>query len=248
MGGALLRVEDVGVTFGGLRALQGIDLAVAAGRTLAILGPNGAGKTTLFNVVAGAIVPTTGRVVLDGRDLSGAAPSRRSMLGIARTFQITQPFEHLTVRENVMVGLVAHGASMAEARGRAGEHAAFVGLGPKLEAPARTLSTGQRKRLELARAMATGPRLLLLDEVTGGVDKPSVPGLLDLVRRLREERGVAIVVVEHSMEVLTALADEAVFLDRGRIVARGTMAEVAGHEAVRRVYLGEPEEAADALL
>ncbi|ESR26938.1 ABC transporter ATP-binding protein [Lutibaculum baratangense] len=235
----LLDVNQVTVRFGGLVALDRVDLHVEPGRTTAILGPNGAGKTTLFNAVAGVVHPTSGAISLDGRDITKALPSRRSRDGIARTFQITQPFVGLTVRENVMVSIVSRGVAMREARDEAAEYVSFVGLGPKMDEPARTLSTGQRKRLELARALATKPRLLLLDEVTGGVDRPSIPEILDLIRRLRDERGITIVVVEHNMEVLFGLADDAVFLNRGEVVVTGSMAEVAEHEAVRRIYLGD---------
>jgi branched-chain amino acid transport system ATP-binding protein len=138
-----------------------------------------------------------------------------------------------------MVGLTTQGVSMRAARDRAVEFVEFVGLSAKLDAPSRSLSTGQRKRLELARALSTDPKLLLLDEVTGGVDRPSVPQILDLIRRMREERGITVVVVEHNMEVLLGLADDAVFLNRGELVLRGSMQEVAEHETVRRIYLGD---------
>ncbi|WP_363322967.1 ATP-binding cassette domain-containing protein [uncultured Jannaschia sp.] len=146
--------------------------------------------------------------------------------------------------ENVAVAIVSRGASMGAARRDAAEYVDFVGLGAKATSPARTLSTGQRKRLELARALATRPRLLLLDEVTGGVDQPSVPELLDLIRRLRVERGITVLVIEHKMDVLHGLADDAVFLDRGRVVTSGSMADIAAHGEVRRIYLGDADAAA----
>ncbi len=235
----LLEVDEVTVRFGGLVALNNVNLHVEQGRTTAILGPNGAGKTTLFNAVAGAVRPASGRITFDDSNITTALPSQRCRSGIARTFQITQPFVDLTIVENVMVAIVSRGVSMREARREAADYVTFVGLGQKMDAPARTLSTGQRKRLELARALATKPRLLLLDEVTGGVDKPSIPEILDLIRRLRDERGITIVVVEHNMEVLFGLADDAVFLNRGEVVVTGSMAEVAEHEVVRRIYLGD---------
>ncbi|OWU69268.1 hypothetical protein ATO2_09360 [Roseovarius sp. 22II1-1F6A] len=235
----LLQVDQLTVTFGGIVALRDVDLRVMSGRTTAILGPNGAGKTTLFNAVAGVVTPSSGRILLGDADISAERPSIRSKRGIARTFQITQPFSGLTVIENVMVAIVSRGVGMAEARNEAADYVDFVGLGAKLDAPARTLSTGQRKRLELARALATRPRLLLLDEVTGGVDRPSIPEILDLIRRLREERGITVLVVEHNMEVLFGLADDAIFLNRGEVVVRGSMQEVAEHDAVRRIYLGD---------
>ncbi|UOM32591.1 ABC transporter ATP-binding protein [Acuticoccus sp. I52.16.1] len=239
----LLSIDQVSVRFGGLVALQKVDLVVETGRTTAILGPNGAGKTTLFNAVAGVVRPSAGSISFDARDITAALPSWRCRQGIARTFQITQPFADLTVRENVMVAVTSRGVSMRAARAEAEEYVDFVGLGGKIDEPSRTLSTGQRKRLELARALATKPRLLLLDEVTGGVDRPSIPDILDVIRRLREERGITILVVEHNMEVLFGLADDAIFLNRGEVVVAGPMAEVAEHEAVRRIYLGGDDDA-----
>ncbi|WP_203566151.1 ABC transporter ATP-binding protein [Aurantimonas aggregata] len=236
---ALLNVENVTVKFGGIVALQEVDLSVRTGQTTAILGPNGAGKTTLFNVIAGSIRPTSGNVIFEGDDVTGKSPSSRCHFGIARTFQITQPFGGLTVLENVMVPLVAKSTPMHAAREEAASYVDFVGLSAKMDDPARMLSTGQRKRLELARALATRPRLLLLDEVTGGVDRPSIPQILDLIRRMRKERGITIVVVEHNMEVLLGLADDAIFLNRGEVIVAGSMAEVAEHEGVRRIYLGD---------
>ncbi|HEV7416919.1 MAG TPA: ABC transporter ATP-binding protein [Tianweitania sediminis] len=239
-----LETDRVTVAFGGIVALKDVSLSVVQGKTTAILGPNGAGKTTLFNAVAGAVRPTSGKVYFQGADITNASPSRRCHAGIARTFQITQPFGGLSVRENVMVALAARGVAMKEARAEASTYIDFVGLNAKAEDPARILSTGQRKRLELARALSTHPKLLLLDEVTGGVDRPSIPELLDVIRRLREERGITIVVVEHNMEVLLGLADNAFFLNRGEVVVTGSVEEVADHEAVRRIYLGDADVAA----
>ncbi|WP_411976671.1 ABC transporter ATP-binding protein [Sulfitobacter faviae] len=239
MTGNLLEVSQATVQFGGVLALDHVDLTVKEGQTMAILGPNGAGKTTLFNVVAGVVPPSQGTIRLGGTDVTKATSSLRSANGIARTFQITQPFSGLTVIENVMVAIVSRGHSMSAAHEEAAEYVEFVGLGAKLNEPARTLSTGQRKRLELARALATKPRLLLLDEVTGGVDRPSIPQILDLIRRLREEHGITVLVVEHNMEVLFGLADKAIFLNRGKVLVTGTMQEVAEHEAVRSIYLGD---------
>ncbi|MBS9721352.1 ABC transporter ATP-binding protein [Tianweitania sp. BSSL-BM11] len=239
-----LKTDQLTVAFGGIVALSNVTLSIAEGRTTAILGPNGAGKTTLFNAIAGAVRPTGGRVFFQGADITKASPSRRCHSGIARTFQITQPFSGLSVRENVMVPLAAGGMSMKQAREEASTYIDFVGLNAKAEDPARVLSTGQRKRLELARALSTHPKLLLLDEVTGGVDRPSIPELLNVIRRLREERNITIVVVEHNMEVLLGLADDAFFLNRGEVIVEGSIAEVADHETVRRIYLGDADAAA----
>ncbi|WP_162784714.1 ABC transporter ATP-binding protein [Paracoccus suum] len=244
----LLNLSNVTVRFGGLTALKDISLALPQGSALGLLGPNGAGKTTLFNVIAGAVRPTEGRVVFDGRDITAASSSARSGGGIARTFQITQPFTSLTVRENVMVALTAAGMAMRGAFSAAVEYVGFVGLRAKIDESAASLSTGQRKRLELARALATRPKLLLLDEVTGGVDRPSIPGLVETIRQLHAERDLTLVVVEHHMDFLKALVDRAMFLDRGAHVLSGSFAEVAADPRVRDIYLGDPLEleAADA--
>lgn len=235
----LLALKDISVRFGGLTALQGININLSRGSSLGLLGPNGAGKTTLFNVIAGAVTSSSGQVVFDGNDVTADASSRRSRTGIARTFQITQPFTSLTVRENVMVALTAAGMGMRQARGAAEEYVDFVGLRAKIDDAAAGLSTGQRKRLELARALATRPKLLLLDEVTGGVDRPSIPGLVETIRTLHAERGLTLVVVEHHMDFLGALVDEALFLDQGRQIVSGSLAEVAADPRVRDIYLGD---------
>jgi len=235
----LLSLSNISVRFGGLTALDGVSFALRRHASLGLLGPNGAGKTTLFNVIAGAVRPSEGRVLFDGRDVTSDATSARSHAGIARTFQITQPFVSLTVRENVMVALTAAGLSMREAHSAAGEYVDFVGLRAKIDDAASGLSTGQRKRLELARALATRPKLLLLDEVTGGVDRPSIPGLVDTIRALHAERGLTLVVVEHHMDFLGALVDEALFLDQGRQVVAGSLAQVAADPRVRDIYLGD---------
>ncbi|WP_134725350.1 ABC transporter ATP-binding protein [Paracoccus luteus] len=235
----LLRLKDISVRFGGLTALNGISLDLRRNASLGLLGPNGAGKTTLFNVIAGAVRPSTGRVTFDGRDVTGDATSARSRAGVARTFQITQPFISLTVRENVMVALTAAGMAMRQAHGAAAEYVDFVGLRAKIDDAASGLSTGQRKRLELARALATRPKLLLLDEVTGGVDRPSIPGLVETIRALHAERGLTMVVVEHHMDFLGALVDEALFLDQGEQLVSGSLAQVAADARVRDIYLGD---------
>ena len=233
----ILAVEGLGIRFGGLVAVNDVSFQVRRGEVFGLLGPNGAGKTTLFHLIAGALRPTTGRIRFEGRDITGLRPDQRSRLGIARTFQITQPFAELTVEENVMAaGLVRH-RSLAEMRHAAGPFVDMVGLGHKRHALAKELSTGQRKRLELARAMATGPRLLLLDEVTGGVDQASIPGLIDLVAKLRET-GVTLVLVEHNMRVIMRLSDRMMFLNRGEKLAEGAPDAIASHPDVVNLYLG----------
>jgi branched-chain amino acid transport system ATP-binding protein len=233
----LLEIRGLTKRFGGVYASHDVSFDVDAGAIVGLIGPNGAGKTTLFNLVTGFLAPDTGEVRFDGRTITGLRPDVLSRRGVARTFQILKPFPRLTVEENVMVGALAQGDSMAVARARARRCLELVGIGHKAVDLARNLSTGQRKRLEMARAMATRPRLLLLDEVTGGVDQPSIPGLIELVGRLRGE-GVTLLVIEHNVRVIMELADKIVFLHLGEKLAEGTPAEIARHPAVRSLYLG----------
>lgn len=234
----LLKVEAITMTFGGIVAIDDLSLEVRQGQILALMGPNGAGKTTTFHVIAGVHKPDRGRILFHDRDITGMRPDGRCRAGLARTFQITQPFEQLSVTENIMVGARPFHSSMAELRKASEAYADKVGLGEKLDAPAGGLSTGQRKRLELARAMATRPSLLLMDEVTGGVDMKSIPGLIELVRRLRAE-GLTIVLIEHNMKVISELADEAIFMNRGARMVSGSPSAVASDPAVVELYLGE---------
>jgi branched-chain amino acid transport system ATP-binding protein len=236
----LLKVEGITMAFGGIVAVDNLQFSVQPGEILALMGPNGAGKTTTFHMIAGVYTPNSGSIIFDREDITRLRPDRRCRAGLARTFQITQPFSELTVVENVMVGAIAHHASMAEARNAARRYVDMVGLSERADVLAKGLSTGQRKRLEMARAMATRPKLLLLDEVTGGVDMASVPGLIELVKRLRAE-GLTLIIIEHNMKVITELADRAIFMNRGVRMAEGTPAEIARHPEVIELYLGEEE-------
>lgn len=234
---ALLEAKSITKRFGGLVANKEICLEVNQGEVLGLIGPNGAGKTTFFNVIAGVYRPDSGRLTFEGREISSLPPYAINRLGIARTFQIPRPFPSLTVLENVIVGLTVR------ARGRAGieeaaELIAAVGLTAKMHAPAGGLSTGQRKRLELAKALSTNPKLLLLDEVTGGVDQRSIPGLIQLVHQVRD-RGVTLVVIEHNTAVMRQLADRIVAFHLGEVIAQGTPAEVAMNPDVIKIYLGD---------
>ena len=234
----LLEVDGITMAFGGIVAVDNLSFSVHPGEILALMGPNGAGKTTTFHVIAGVHTPTRGRIVFDGQDITRLRPDGRCRAGIARTFQITQPFHELSVEENVMVGALAHHRTMADARLAARRYVETVGLAGRGDVLAKGLSTGQRKRLEMARAMATQPKLLLLDEVTGGVDQKSIPGLIELVKRLRSE-GLTLVIIEHNMRVISELADRAIFMNRGIRMAEGTPAEIARHPDVVELYLGE---------
>lgn len=234
----LLQVDAITMRFGGIVAIDNLSLDVKQGQILALMGPNGAGKTTTFHVIAGVHKPTSGRILFQGQDITAMRPDGRCRAGVARTFQITQPFEQLSVTENIMVGARPFHHSMAELRKASEAFADQVGLGDRLDTPAKGLSTGQRKRLELARAMATRPKLLLMDEVTGGVDMKSIPGLIDLVKSLRRG-GLTIVLIEHNMKVINDLADEAIFMNRGARMVSGTPYQVATDPAVVELYLGE---------
>ncbi|MFN2646027.1 MAG: ABC transporter ATP-binding protein [Burkholderiales bacterium] len=235
---SLLRVRGVTKRFGGITANRGISFDVAAGELVGIIGPNGAGKSTLFECISGFYRPDAGVVELDGAPLGGVSPDNVCRRGIARTFQKLRPFQGMTVAENVMVGALTRTHDVKHAREQAHEWLRRVGLAEKAKAHARTLSTGQRKRLELARALATQPRLLLLDEVTGGVDQRSIPGLVKLVRELHAG-GLTLLVIEHNMRVVTAVAQRIIALHMGEVIADGAPEAVARDRKVVEAYLGQ---------
>jgi branched-chain amino acid transport system ATP-binding protein len=235
---SLLRVRGLTKRFGGITANRGITFDVAAGELVGIIGPNGAGKSTLFECISGFYRPDDGAVELDGTRLTRLSPDRVCRLGVARTFQKLRPFQGLTVVENVMVGALTRIHDVRHAREQAHEWLRRVGLLEKANAHARTLSTGQRKRLELARALATQPRLLLLDEVTGGVDQRSIPGLVELVRELHAG-GLTLLVIEHNMRVVTAVARRIIALHMGEVIADGAPSAVARDAKVVEAYLGQ---------
>ncbi len=234
---SLLSVSGVTKRFGGVSANNGISFEVAPGELVGIIGPNGAGKSTLFECISGFYRPDEGEVRLDGERITGLAPDAVCRRGIARTFQKLRPFQGMTVLENVMVGALTRTKDVKHAREQAREWLSRVGLDEKVDAHARTLSTGQRKRLELARALATEPRVLLLDEVTGGVDQRTIPGLVQLVRDLHG-RGLTLLVIEHNMRVITAIAQRIVALYMGEVIADGAPEAVARDRKVVEAYLG----------
>ena len=234
----LLSVAGVTKRFGGIVANRGISFDVAPGELVGVIGPNGAGKSTLFEIITGFYRPDEGEVRLDGARLTGLSPDVVCRRGVARTFQKLRPFQGLSVLDNVMVGALTRTKDVRHARERARELVGKVGLAEKVEAHARTLSTGQRKRLELARALATEPRVLLLDEVTGGVDQRTIPELVRLVRDLHAG-GLTLLVIEHNMRVITAVAQRIVALHLGEVIADGTPDAIARDPRVVEAYLGQ---------
>jgi branched-chain amino acid transport system ATP-binding protein len=233
----MLEVRGLSKRFGGLQAVSGVDLDVAPGSITALIGPNGAGKTTSFAMIAGFIRPDAGRVRFLGEDITGRRPDRIAASGMVRTFQITQPFAGLTVAENIRVGAFLRTADAGEAMARARALGEELGLGPMLDRPAAALTVAGRKRLEVARALATRPKLLLLDEVMAGLNPSEINDIVALIRQVRA-RGVTILLIEHIMQAVAALAEHVYVLAEGVLIAAGTPRRIATDPAVIEAYLG----------
>jgi len=234
----LLEISGLTKRFGGLLAVSGFDLTLDAGDIVGLIGPNGAGKTTAFHLVSGFHSPTAGGIRFKGSSIVGLKPHAICRLGLARTFQIVQPFAGLSVIENVMVGAFNRERDAASARRLAGEIVEFVGLGPRREVPARSLTLSDRKRLEMARGLATRPELLLLDEAMSGLNPTEIDEIIGLIRRIHA-RGVSLLIIEHVMQAIMALSHRLVVLHHGEKLAEGAPAEVARDRCVIEAYLGE---------
>ena len=235
---SLLEARGLAKRFGGVQAVAALDLDVADGEVVGLIGPNGAGKTTAFNLLSGFLQPDAGEIRFRSHSVVGWKPHAICALGLARTFQIVRPFPRLTVLHNVLVGALARHPHAAAARARAREVVERVGLGAKAAAPAAGLTLAERKRVELARALATEPTLLLLDEVMAGLNPTEIATVVDLVRDIHA-RGVSIVLIEHNMRAVMALSHRIVVLSFGERVAEGRPAEIARHPRVIEAYLGE---------
>ena len=236
----LLQLDGVSKSYGALKAVDTVSLAVAAGEALAVIGPNGAGKTTLFNLITGDAAPTAGRIVFNGAEMTAMPPHARSRLGIGRSYQIPHPFANMSVFENLLVGAI-YGGGKSERDSYAGccDVLRVTGLYDKANVPARTLTLLQRKRLEMARALAVEPKLLLLDEIAGGLTEFECGELVKTIKDIHA-RGTTIVWIEHIVHALVSVASRLIVMNFGQILAQGDPREVMNEPKVREVYMGMP--------
>lgn len=239
----ILQVEGLGKRFGGLQALADVTFDLPEGQILGLIGPNGAGKTTLFNCISGVYSPTDGRVTFRGQDVTGSKAYLMARRGMARTHQIVRPLNELTVRENVIVGACfgRENHRLPTAGEIADEVLEFVRLADRSDQLAGSLNVGQKKRLEMARSLAARPYLLLLDEVLAGLNPSEIAMMVEIVKKIRDERNVTIIMIEHVMHAVMNVSDRLLVLDYGRQIAEGSPTEVANNEKVIEAYLGDPK-------
>ncbi|MDG6938992.1 MAG: ABC transporter ATP-binding protein [Nitrososphaerota archaeon] len=236
----MLQVKGITKKFGGVAALNSVSFDVGKGEVFAIIGPNGSGKTTLFNVVAGFHKPDGGSISFEGKDITGWQPFRVAQAGIARSFQNTRPFPDLTTLDNVVVGALTRHRNIREARSKAEEVMATVGLGGAAGMQAKNLSIQDRKRLEVAKAIATSPRLLLLDEPMAGLTGEEIPDFVSLIKRLNES-GMTILLIEHVLYAITKVADRLMVMDNGNKLAEGAPGDIMNDSRVLKAYIGEDD-------
>jgi branched-chain amino acid transport system ATP-binding protein len=235
---ALLKLKGLTKKFGGLVAVHDVNLDLFRDEILGLIGPNGAGKTTIFNLISGSYRPTSGRITYEDRDITQLSPHEAACLGIARTFQLVKPFGKMSVLDNVMVGAFLRTWRTGTARDKAQDVISFVGLDQFAKRPANTLTTAGRKRLELARALATGPQMLLLDEVMAGLTPTESISIVDLIEKIRQT-GVTILVIEHVMKAIMSLSDRVAVLHHGELIAVDIPSAIASNDRVIEAYLGE---------
>jgi branched-chain amino acid transport system ATP-binding protein len=235
----LLTLDNVSRQFGGLKAVDGVSCSVEKGEIVGLIGPNGAGKTTLINMITGVHPATTGRVYFEDNDITRARPYRIARLGLARTFQIVQPFPKMTVLDNVAAGALfcGHASNVRDARDIARQHLAFTGLIDVTERPAASLTLARRKRLELAKGLAMRPRLLMLDEVNAGLNHTEMDDALAIIRKIAEQ-GVTIIVIEHLMKVVLSISHRLLVLHHGQLISQGAPRDVVNDQRVIEAYLG----------
>ncbi len=237
----MLEVQNVTVDFSGLRAVDDVTFTMEKGEIMGVIGPNGSGKTTLFNVISGFIRPSSGSVFFFGQSLDRLGPAERNRLGVGRTFQIVKPFGNLSVLDNVIVGALTRGQAIDEARSTARQIIERLEMGRFAATAAHSLPLALRKRLEVARALATGPKLMLLDEIMGGLNPTEVNNTIELIHELNKE-GMTFLLIEHNMNAIMRVAQRVMVLNQGALLTQGSPACVTQDERVISVYLGEPLE------